>query len=166
VEFDTLPPRSYNPYDSFEESGVVLTIEPLLRSAGPEVRPLDTTSGVRPPEANSDAPALAEIELYGDDFTPVQRLRLQNASLRVTPPPFSTGLSLLFSHLNGNLKLNINGVTEDFTNFTSLDERTIGKVKISVQPETKFSGRVSFKGEIETFKLGGQELWLDTLCLQ
>jgi hypothetical protein len=119
-----------------------------------------------PPEANSAAPALAEIELYGDDFTPVQRLRLQNASLRVNTPPFTTRLSLLFSHLNGNLKLELNGVSEEFTNFKSLDQRTIGNIKISVQPETEFSGRVDFVGEVKTFVLGGQELWLDTLCLQ
>jgi hypothetical protein len=147
VAFDTLPAGAYNLHDSLQEAGVVMTIEPLLA-----------------PEAA--APGLAEIELYGDDFAPVQRLRLQNASLRINTPAFPGGLSLLFSHLEGDLKLEINGISEQFTRFQDLDERTIGQVKLSVQPETDFSGRVEFEGKIETFASGGQELWLDTLCPQ
>ena len=92
--------------------------------------------------------------------------RLQNASLRLSDPTFPGGLSLLFSHLKGNLKLEINGIFEDFTRFQTLDDRTIGQVKLSVKPETEFSGRVEFNGKIETFAIGGQELWLDTLCPQ
>jgi hypothetical protein len=147
VEFDTLPTRSYKAHEFLQEEGVVMTIEPLL-----------------PLEAKAAPAELAEIELYGDDFAPIQRLRLQNASLRFNAPSFPAGLSLLFSHLRGNLRLEINGQSEEFTSFKSLDDRNIGNVKLSVQPETDFSGRVEFIGKIETFAIGGQELWLDTVC--
>ena len=78
------------------------------------------------------------------------------------------GLSLLFGEYGGNLNININGDFQNFQNFSEIDGKIIGGVKVSVvngfgndKGSIKLFGTVK---SVKSFVIGGQELWLDHVC--
>jgi len=77
-----------------------------------------------------------------------------------------TGLALQYGEFGGNLNININGSFVNFENFDNIDNTTIGGVSVftlDTSTPGNSSGAMFAVGEIETFVLGGQELWLDNV---
>lgn len=70
------------------------------------------------------------------------------------------GLSLRFGEYGGNLNITINGVFQNFNAFSDIDGTTIGGVSISVVSSGSL-GTLTLSGVINSFAIGGQELWID-----
>jgi hypothetical protein len=92
-------------------------------------------------------------------------IQLNNISLVFTFVEPIDYLELRFGEYGGNLNIRIN---DDFRNIGSLAElsgQEVGGVTVSVydgqDPDT---GWLVLNGPIDTFVIGGQELWVDELC--
>jgi len=76
------------------------------------------------------------------------------------------GLSLQYGEYGGNLNININGDFVNFGNFTDIDNTTIGGTAIFTQDSGaagNSSGALFVIGTIDSFAIGGQELWIDNM---
>ena len=72
-------------------------------------------------------------------------------------------LTLLFGEYGGNLNIRINGAFKNFQNFVDLNGTTLGNVLVLVASGQN-KGSLSFVGKIDSFAIGGQELWIDHVC--
>jgi len=94
-------------------------------------------------------------------------LQVNNVNLNFMFDVPSTGLSILFGEYGGNLNINVNGDFLNFANFADINGTAVGGVKISVlNGFGNDRGFLQLSGTIKTFALGGQELWIDNVCLQ
>ena len=76
------------------------------------------------------------------------------------------GLALQYGEYGGNLNININDSFLNFSNFHDIHNTTIGGVSVftldtGIAGES--SGAMFLMGKIETFVIGGQELWIDNV---
>ncbi len=81
--------------------------------------------------------------------------------------PTLPGLSLNFGEFGGNLNIEINGDFRNFEDFQDINGAVIGGTLISV-PVGGFgqdNGVLIVDGAVNSFKIGGQELWIDHLCI-
>jgi hypothetical protein len=75
------------------------------------------------------------------------------------------GLTLKFGEYGGNLNMEINGVFENFADFADIDGSNIGGVTVIVTDGLgNDTGMLTLEGEIWSFAIGGQELWIDDVC--
>lgn len=75
-------------------------------------------------------------------------------------------LTLHFGEYGGNLNIQINGVFRNFFNMAELDGTTIGGVAISVvNGMGNDTGLLELTGRTSDFAIGGQELWIDDVCV-
>ena len=94
-------------------------------------------------------------------------LRLNNVNVEFH---FGTipGLTLLFADYGGNENLNINGDHVSVGNLVSLDGTTQGGVDIAIDVTASSTsgqmGKMTLTGTIESFSIGGAELWIDNVC--
>jgi len=76
-------------------------------------------------------------------------------------------LSLMFGEYGGNLNIDINGDFRNFNNFADLNGQTVGGVQVSVVNGLgNDRGRLQLDGVITSFAVGGQELWIDDVCVE
>ena len=96
-----------------------------------------------------------------------KEIQVNNVSLNFYfdfPP---NGVSILFGEYGGNLNININGEFVNFENFADVNGRVIGSVMISVlNGDGKDAGFLNLSGAIKSLSVGGQELWIDNVCLK
>ena len=94
-------------------------------------------------------------------------LNLNNATM-VPQHNFPVGIiSLKFAWLGGNNNITINGQFSQVTNPIDLNGTTINGVSISVtavQNGNNWYGVMLLSGDITSFSIGGQELWVDDYC--
>lgn len=76
------------------------------------------------------------------------------------------GLVLLYGEYGGNVNLAVNEEMIVFDDFPDIDGIEIGGVEVIVMPITDEQGVLIMIGEIATFAIGGQELWIDDPCQQ
>jgi hypothetical protein len=74
------------------------------------------------------------------------------------------GLSLLFGEYGGNLNIEINGDFRNFNDFIDINGPSIGGVDVVVSDFGNSKGRLTLSGTINSFAIGGQELWIDDIC--
>jgi len=74
-------------------------------------------------------------------------------------------LDLLYANLGGNVNVRVNGALANVANMTDLHLTTLGGASIVVQPSSGSSGQLIVTGIISTFAVGGQELWIDHVCI-
>ena len=74
-------------------------------------------------------------------------------------------LDLLYANLGGNVNVRVNGALANVADMTDLHLTTLGGASIVVQPSTGSSGQLIVTGIISTFAVGGQELWIDHVCI-
>ena len=72
-----------------------------------------------------------------------------------------TSLSILYGAFGGNLNIQVNGVLVNVGNWTMIDGTTIGGVNAEVTTFDFSHGRIDLTGTINSFAIGGQELWVD-----
>lgn len=96
-----------------------------------------------------------------------KEIQVNNVNLNFNFDNLPNSISLLFGEYGGNLNMNINGEFLNFANFVDINGRVIGGVNISVfNGLGNDKGFLQLSGMVKTFALGGQELWIDNMCLQ
>jgi hypothetical protein len=98
-----------------------------------------------------------------------QDLNLNNVNLRFQFKQCIRKVSLHFGEYGGNVNLAINGEFKNVENFISLNGATIGGVLVQVTQAAGgggVKGVIVLTGVIETLAIGGQELWVDHICLE
>ena len=76
------------------------------------------------------------------------------------------GLDLMFGEYGGNLNININGILSNFENFIDINGTIIAGVSVAVVNGLGDDiGTLSLTGNINSFALGGQELYIDNVSV-
>ncbi len=108
----------------------------------------------------------AEVYNGGLAGGPGNELMVNNINLAFDFGSSIDGLKLQFGEYGGNLNIEINGGFRNFDDFQDIHGATIGGVAVSV-PTGGFgndTGTLELSGEITDFIIGGQELFIDTVC--
>jgi hypothetical protein len=74
-------------------------------------------------------------------------------------------ISLLYSDLGGNVNLMVNDDLANTWDFVDLHNTTLGDATVSLDPPSGFAGTLTVTGYIESFAIGGQETWIDDVCV-
>ena len=94
-----------------------------------------------------------------------QEMWVNNILLQFDFGEIVQGLTLQFGEFGGNLNVEINGEFVNFGAFSELDGATIGGVNVSVTNGFgNNQGTLKLSGSIDSFAIGGQELWIDNVC--
>ncbi|MCA9953099.1 MAG: PKD domain-containing protein [Anaerolineales bacterium] len=149
VDFEDLPlEATLNVGDSFVDSGVTVTGQTFFRSNG------QSTDG-----------GFARVEDGGLAGGSGQEVQVNNINLAFDFGTILPGITLHFGEFGGNLNLTVNGDFRNFKNFDQIDGGIIGGVVASVTGGTdQAQGMLMLQGEISSFAIGGQELWIDDVC--
>ena len=112
----------------------------------------------------------AEVEDRGLAGGTGQDLQVNNTLLRFDFADDVPALTLQYGEYGGNLNLEINGDFHNFEDFTDIGQGTavanLGGVDIFVaQNPLNAQGELRLVGDVEQLKIGGQELWIDEVCL-
>lgn len=81
-----------------------------------------------------------------------------------TPADNVTRVAFKYGEYGGNLNIEINGDFVNFGRFWQLDGATVGGTSISVTNTTVSGGEqgvVEIAGSVDSFRVGGQEFWMD-----
>lgn len=149
VDFEDLPLESeYRVGDTFVASGVSVTGQTFFWSNGTA-----TDNG------------FARVESGGLAGGSGQDIQVNNINLAFDFGVPLPGLSLRFGEYGGNLNVEVNGDLRNFENFADIDGLQIGGVDVAVTAgQGNDQGRLALTGTINSFAIGGQELWLDDVC--
>lgn len=133
-----------------------------------------TTSGVRITTAvfqledgNWTSSDSGFVEVQSGDQTggSGQEIRVSNILLNFDFGGTLSDLTLQFGEYGGNLNIEINGEFVNFENFEDLNGTTIAGVDSTVVNGLgEDRGTLTLAGPIDTFAVGGQELWIDDVC--
>lgn len=139
---------AYHVGDSFTDSGVKIDLRPFVWADG-----TNYTSGE------------AVISNGGQAGGSGQEVTVKNISLSFDFGASLTGLSFLFGEYGGNLNIEINGDFRNFANFHDIDGAVIGGVNVAVlHGMGNDKGSVHLMGMVNSFAVGGQELYIDRVC--
>ena len=97
-----------------------------------------------------------------------RELLVNNANVRLLLPSPSgvLGLTLRYGEYGGNLNFAVNGDLRNVENFAVLDGAVVGGAMVSVTGGLGHdAGEVQISGAIASFAVGGQEFFLDDLCV-
>jgi len=112
------------------------------------------------------ATGFVEVENGGRAGGAGQELEVNNSNLEVVLAAAVDGLRFRFGEYGGNLNIAINGDFRNFANLADIDGLVIGGVNVSVlNGFGNDSGGVRAVGAINTFAVGGQEFYVDDLCI-
>lgn len=148
--------ESYSVGDSFTTSGVVITVEEFQEydgfwyTYGDVTVGTDTGLGYNTADGSGNELEVSRVNLNFDFSTTFN------------------ALELLYGDFGGNLNLNINGDFVNFYNFVNIDNTTIGGTFVSVFDNGipgQSTGTLSVVGAIQSFRIGGGELWIDSVEL-
>ncbi len=73
-------------------------------------------------------------------------------------------LRLFFGEYGGNVNLTINGAFNNLDDFDELDQQMVGGTLVEVGISPTGLGIMVITGTINSFSIGGQELWIDDIC--
>lgn len=97
-----------------------------------------------------------------------KNLRIYNINMHLNPSPPVSWISFDFAELGGNNKIIVNNEMHNFSDFPDLQNIIIDQVGFSVeatQAGNNWTGSFTARGAIDQFAIGGQELWIDNLCM-
>ena len=95
-------------------------------------------------------------------------LLVNNANVRLLLPSPSgvSGLNVRYGEYGGNVNFAVNGDLRNVENFALLDGVVVGGARVSVTGGLGHdSGEIQIVGAIASFAIGGQEFFLDDLCI-
>lgn len=139
---------SYNVGNTFSDSGATMTVQQFQWGNS------NWTSGGH-----------AVIGNGGKAGGSGQELNTNNVNVKVAFPLTPNVVHLRFGEYGGNLNLAVNGDFRNFANFTSLHGAVVGGTIVSVTNGFgNDKGTLMLSGEVHSFAVGGQELWLDRIC--
>jgi len=148
VDFEDLTPDTvYIVTDTFTDSGATITVKQFQWSDG---------------TWTSDGTAMVDDEQQAGGTG--LDINCNNVNLNFDFGGPLGGLSLLYGEYGGNLNIDINGVFQNFEDFADIDGSTIGGVNVVVTSLGGNLGKLELTGVINSFDIGGQELWVDDVC--
>ena len=150
VDFESLPDgTSYAVGDHFFDSCAHMTVRPFVWSNG---------------SATSDGHALVgHGGLAGGSG---KEMNLNNVNLEFDFGGPLQALRLVFGEYGGNLNIEVNSDFVNFDDFQDIDGMVIGGVTAHVvNGFGNDKGRLRLVGIIHNFSVGGQELWIDDICV-
>ncbi|MCC9077128.1 GEVED domain-containing protein [Litorilinea aerophila] len=107
-----------------------------------------------------------QVENGGQAGGSGQELEVNNSVLELLLPAPVDGVRLRFGEYGGNLNLVVNGDFRNFNNFADLHGATVGGATVSVVNGLgNDAGELEIQGSIDNFAVGGQELFVDDLCV-
>ena len=147
VDFDDLVPGTrYYTGDTFESSGVPITVQSFQWSNGTWF---------------SGGSATVQQGSFGFGSSNTMFMGNVNLSFGFGSVP---GLSLAYGEYGGNLNVSVNGDFRNFENFRDINGSRIGGALVSVTTAPVhggYSGILVFDGTITSFSVGGQEFRID-----
>lgn len=152
IQFDDVATGTrYNVGDSFSSSGTQVTVKDFQWGNG-----------------GGTSDGFAEVDSQGRSGGSKQDMHTNNANLSFDVGEGCEGLSLVFGDYGGNENIEINGDFHVFNEFSEIDGIQIGGVDVTVSITTsdvsKDLGTLTLSGTINSFAIGGQELWIDDVC--
>jgi hypothetical protein len=148
VDFEDLTVDTvYVVTDIFSDSGATMTVKEFQWSGG---------------TWTSDGTAMVDDELKAGGSG--LDINCNNVNINFDFGSPLNGLSLLYGEYGGNLNIDINGTFQNFNDFADIDGLTIGGVDVAVTDLGGGLGKLELDGVINSFDLGGQELWVDDVC--
>jgi hypothetical protein len=149
IDFEDLSlGTAYTVTETFTASGKTVTVRSFIGSDGTSFRDGSAIVG-------SDG-------LAGGDG---QEMQVDSVNLDFDFGSPLAGLSLLFGEYGGNLNLSINGDFRNFDDFADIDDLTVGGVDVTVSNGSgNDTGSLRFIGTVNSFFIGGQELYIDDIC--
>jgi hypothetical protein len=91
-------------------------------------------------------------------------VNLNNITVAFTFPSVPNGLILYYGEYGGNINVEVNGDLKNVQNFADINGAVIGGVNISITNVVGQKGVLNLLGAINSFSIGGQELWIDHVC--
>jgi hypothetical protein len=73
-------------------------------------------------------------------------------------------IRLFFGEYGGNINLTINGDFKNVVDLADLDKQVVGGAFVEVGLSPTGLGIVVIEGTVNSFSIGGQELWIDDVC--
>jgi hypothetical protein len=151
VDFEDLKPdQTFTLGETFMDSGATITVEQVLDLAGKPAGP-----GVAMIYSGREFAGGSGSEIFLDGF---------NLRFHFNSPP--NGLSLRFNEKGiGNIDIEINGDLRLERHLADVNGATIGGVRVTViggSPDQK--SILELNGRIESFVIGGFELFIDDVC--
>ncbi len=138
---DLVPGTSFNSGDNFITSGVIITAQDFTFANG-----------------TSFGGGVAEVDISGLSGGSGHDLGVNNILLDFAVGNLSA-LSLDFGEFGGNLNVRINGIFQNFEDFSDIDGLSFGGALVSVTNGAgNDQGALSLTGPISSFAVGGQEL--------
>ena len=110
----------------------------------------------------------AEVETAGLAGGSGQDLQVNNINLGFDFGAAIPGLTIDFGEYGGNLNVDLNGDFRNFENFDEIDGLILGGVQVTATGPGAAGvglGYLAFDGTINSFAIGGQELWIDNVTV-
>jgi hypothetical protein len=149
VDFEDLPyPHSYSYGQFFVDSGAIIELGEFFWF------PTGSTTGGSCPVDNRQLSG-------GTD----QDVNSNNINLDFDFGEPFVRLDLLYTDYGGNVNVRVNGALANFADIASLHMTTLGGASIVLQGPSGSTGQLIVTGDISTFAIGGQELWIDHVCI-
>jgi hypothetical protein len=153
VDFEDLPlAEEYHVGEAFTSCGFVIHVEEFQWTPPPHEEWTDT--------------GYASVQDGEDAGGSGQDMFVNNVNLYFRrPPDLLEGLSLLYGEYGGNINVQVN---DEFVNVDDFEDlpASMGGVDVTVSDFGSGKGRLTLsKGKIGSFKIGGQELFIDDVCL-
>lgn len=93
-------------------------------------------------------------------------LQVNNILLHFKPTASLNGFSILFGEYGGNINFEINDDFRNLSNFSQLNGATVGGAQVTViNGNGNDTGEIRVVGRVDGFSIGGQELFVDHLCI-
>lgn len=95
-----------------------------------------------------------------------QDLYTDNVNLELNFGSMYRALRLNYADLGGNENLTVNGDLRNVSALGSLHGTTVGGALVSTVTEPLGRGVLELVGDISSFSIGGQSLWIDDVCIE
>ena len=149
IDFESLKTgASYHVGASFTDSGVTLWVQAFQWSTG-----VWTSDG------------FVRVDADGKAGESGNELNLNNACIALKFSDCVEGLTLSYGEYGGNVNLSVNGELKNVADLDVLNGTTLGGASITVTLLGGGKGHLAVAGTINSFVIGGQELWIDHICV-
>jgi hypothetical protein len=95
-----------------------------------------------------------------------KEIQLNNVNLQFSFAAAVGGVSLHFADQGGSVNLSVNGESRALEQLSELNGQLLGGALVRVTLVDGTRQLLELVGAVSSFAIGGQELWVDTVCLQ
>lgn len=140
--------------------GTVYNVPGTFASSGTTI----TTSAFRWTNGTWTSAGFAEVDDGGLSGGTGYDLEVNNITVNFDFGRPVENLRLFFGEYGGNVNLSINGEFKNVLDLDELDEQMVGGTLVEVSLSPTGLGILVINGTVNSFSIGGQELWIDDIC--